>query len=89
MVHGESALAAAVQASKALFGEDVTTLPASDIAEIFAEVPSKAISSERLSSGVGVLDLMIETGMVPSKSEARRVFFHHPGRRCPLQRWRP
>ena len=73
MVHGESALAAAVQASKALFGEDITRLPASDIAEIFAEVPSKTITRERLAAGVAVLDLMVETGIAPSKGEARRL----------------
>jgi tyrosyl-tRNA synthetase len=73
MVHGESALAAAVQASRALFGEHVTQLPASDIADIFADVPSKTIARDRLSSGLAVLDLMVEAGVAPSKSEARRL----------------
>jgi len=73
MVHGESALAAAIQASKALFGEDVTRLPAADIAEIFEDVPSKVISRDRLSTGLPVVDLMIEAGVAPSKSEARRL----------------
>src|SRR5262249_27993105 len=73
MVHGESALAAALQASKALFGEDVTRLPAHDIADIFADVPSKTISRDRISSGIPILDVMVETGIAPSKSEARRL----------------
>jgi len=73
MVHGETALAAALQASKALFGEDVTALPAGDIAEIFAEVPSKTIAHDRLATGLSVLDLMTETGIATSKSEARRL----------------
>ncbi len=73
MVHGESALDAALQASKALFGEDVTRLPAADIADIFSDVPSKTISRDRLASGLSVLDLMIEAGVAPSKSEARRL----------------
>jgi tyrosyl-tRNA synthetase len=73
MVHGESALSAAVQASRALFGEDVTRLPASDIADIFAEVPSQTIVRDRLSSGIAILDIMVETGIAPSKGEARRL----------------
>jgi len=73
LIHGETALASAIQASKALFGEDVTTLPAADIAEIFAEVPSKTLARARLETGIGVLDLMTESGLVPSKGEARRL----------------
>jgi len=73
MVHGETALAAAIQASKALFGEDVTALPASDIAEIFAEVPSITVAPDRLGAGSSVVDLMTEAGLAPSKSEARRL----------------
>src|SRR5215831_5021277 len=73
MVHGESALSAAIQASKALFGEDVTRLPASDIADIFADVPSKTIAGDKLSTGIAVLELMIEAGVAPSKGEARRL----------------
>jgi tyrosyl-tRNA synthetase len=73
MIHGESALAAAVQASQALFGGDVTSLPADDIAEIFAEVPSTTISRDRLATGIGLADLMTESSLVPSKGEARRL----------------
>jgi tyrosyl-tRNA synthetase len=73
MVHDETALAAAVRASKALFGEDVTSLPARDIAEIFAEVPSTTISRDRLGAGINVVDLIVESALAPSKSEARRL----------------
>ncbi len=73
MVHDESALAAAVRASNALFGEDVSSLPASDIADIFAEVPSKTVTHDRLGAGIGVVDLIVESGVCPSKSEARRL----------------
>ena len=73
MVHGESALAGAMQASKALFGEDVTRLPAADIADIFSDAPSKTLGRDRLSTGLPVVDLMIEVGVAPSKSEARRL----------------
>lgn len=73
MVHGESALASAIEASKALFGGDVSTMSAADIGEIFADVPSKTIAKDRLQAGIAVLDLMIEVGIAPSKGEARRL----------------
>ena len=73
MVHGESALTAAIQASQALFGGDVSSLPAADIADIFSEVPSKTIARDRLQAGVGAPDLIAETGLAPSKGEARRL----------------
>jgi tyrosyl-tRNA synthetase len=73
MVHGESALSAATQASQALFGGDVSSLPAADIADIFSEVPSKTIARDRLQGGIGAADLMADTGLAPSKGEARRL----------------
>src|SRR5262245_3523543 len=73
MVHGESALSAAIQASQALFGGDVSSLPAADIADIFSEVPSKTIARDRLQAGIGAPDLIAETGLAPSKGEARRL----------------
>ena len=73
MVHGESALSAATQASQALFGGDVSSLPAADIADIFSEVPSKTVARDRLQAGIGAADLMADTGLAPSKGEARRL----------------
>ena len=73
MVHGETALSAATQASQALFGGDVSSLPAADIADIFSEVPSKTIAGDRLQAGIGAADLMADTGLAPSKGEARRL----------------
>ncbi len=73
MVHGEQALLGALQASKALFGDDVSRLPASDIADIFVDAPSKTVFRDRLEAGMGVADLMTETGLVSSKGEARRL----------------
>jgi tyrosyl-tRNA synthetase len=73
MVHGESALSGAIQASQALFGGDVSSLPAADIADIFSEVPSKTIPRDRLQAGIGAADLMADTALAPSKGEARRL----------------
>lgn len=72
MIHGETALARAEQASQALFGGDITGLDAADIEDIFAEVPSSEVAKEALSDGVTVVDLLVAGGMASSKADARR-----------------
>ncbi|HRN66806.1 MAG TPA: tyrosine--tRNA ligase [Promineifilum sp.] len=73
MVHGETALAKAEQASQALFGGDVTGLDAADIEDIFAEVPSNEVAKEALSGGLAVVDLLVTSGLANSKADARRA----------------
>ena len=73
MVHGETALAKAEQASQALFGGDVTGLDASDIEDIFAEVPSSVIAKDTLSDGLAAVDLLAGSGLASSKADARRA----------------
>lgn len=73
MIHGETALARAEQASQALFGGDITGLEAVDIEDIFAEVPSSEVAKEALSDGVPVVDLLVGGGLAGSKADARRA----------------
>ena len=72
MVHGETALAKAEQASQVLFGGDVSGLSAADIEDIFAEVPSSEIAKDVLKDGVAVVDLLVDSGLASSKADARR-----------------
>jgi len=72
MIHGETALAKAEQASQALFGGDITGLDAADIEDIFAEVPSSEVARDALSDGVTVVDLLVNSGLASSKADARR-----------------
>jgi tyrosyl-tRNA synthetase len=63
IVHGKDEAEKARQAAKALFaGGD-----SSD------NVPSTEISEDELSEGIAVLELLIRTGLVPSKGEGRRL----------------
>jgi tyrosyl-tRNA synthetase len=72
-LHGETGLARAQQATRALFGGDVTGLGADDVADIFADVPSHELSREELGGeGKALADLLAETGAAGSKGEARR-----------------
>jgi tyrosyl-tRNA synthetase len=62
LVHGEEAAAVAREAERALFahGGDISG------------APSTAVGRERLESGIPLVDLLVETGLLPSKKEARR-----------------
>ncbi len=74
MMHGPTALDKAVQASEALFGGEIDGLSSGDIKEIFAEVPSSLFGKEQFSGeGKGIVDLLIESGFLKSKGEARRA----------------
>ena len=64
MIHGETALFRAAQASEVLFGGNLDGLSAEDIQDIFADVPSSEISREALGgAGIAVVDLLVEGGL--------------------------
>lgn len=74
MVHDQTALQKAEQASQVLFGAELSGLSAAEVADIFADVPSSRIPSERLKGeGLPIAELIIECSLVPSKAEARRA----------------
>ena len=73
-VHGETELERAQAASRVLFGGSVEGLSAEEVEEIFADVPSSGVARDRLGGeGLSVVDLLEETGVAPSRSEARRT----------------
>jgi len=72
IVHGKEGLAKAVRASEALFGGDLAEFTAAELQEIFADVPSSHLAPSRIDEGLKVVDLLVETGLVGSKGEARR-----------------
>jgi len=74
LVHGQTALKKAIQASDALFGGDIDGLSGEDIRDIFAEVPSSQLVREQFEGeGMSILDLLVASGLVKSKGEARRA----------------
>jgi tyrosyl-tRNA synthetase len=69
--HGEEGLAKAQAATGVLFGgRDLAGLSADDLLDVFAEVPSSAISAADL-DGMSVIDLALACGLEPSKKRAR------------------
>src|SRR6266516_1134769 len=74
MVHGESNLRKDIQTSQVLFGGEIEDLSASDVLDIFAEVPSSDMPRVALEgNGVLIVDLVITCGYATSKSAARRL----------------
>jgi tyrosyl-tRNA synthetase len=74
LVHGADACRRVIAASRALFGQgDLGEVDPLTLADAIAEVPHASV---RVSDGAGmpsVADLMAATGIVPSKSAARRA----------------
>ncbi|HEY1467353.1 MAG TPA: tyrosine--tRNA ligase [Acidimicrobiales bacterium] len=71
-VHGASEMERAEGAAAALFGEGIVDLDEPTLLEVFAEAPSTAVPRAQLEGdGLLLVDLLVETGMVPSKGRAR------------------
>lgn len=73
IVHGETALSRAEQATEVLFGGSLDGLTGSDIEEIFADVQSTQLSRNDFEAGGKlIIDLLVDCGVAKSKGEARR-----------------
>jgi len=66
LIHGKEEADKALQAARALFGKGGTAGEAD-------AVPTHKIPAQRLEAGILAIDLFVESGLCPSKSEARRL----------------
>jgi len=66
LIHGKDEADKALQAARALFGKG-------GLAGEADAVPTHKISAQRLEGGILAIDLFVESGLCPSKSEARRL----------------
>ncbi len=73
LVHGEERLAQAIASSEALFGGEISGLSDSDLADIFADVPSFSIEANTIEAGLRLPDLLVRAGAAKSKGEATRL----------------
>jgi tyrosyl-tRNA synthetase len=72
--HGESNLRKAIQASRVLFGGEIAELSASDVLDIFAEVPSSSMPRDSFGGdGISLVDLVVACGYATSKVAARNL----------------
>ncbi len=63
LVHGEEEAEKALAAAKAIFANGGAS----------ADMPSTDIPAAELEGGINILDLLVKTGLCPSKSEGRRL----------------
>ncbi|MFM7207998.1 MAG: tyrosine--tRNA ligase [Planctomycetaceae bacterium] len=74
LVHGETGLATARQATEIFFGAEITSLDDASLAEIFADVPSHEFPRSRLDGdGLPLVEAFKATGLAPSAAAARRT----------------
>jgi tyrosyl-tRNA synthetase len=71
-VHGPDAARRATAASHIMFGGSLESATDADLEALVGEVPGADLPLSRLDAGVPILDLLVETGLTPSKGEARR-----------------
>ena len=72
LVHGADETERAEQAAAALFGGDLSGLDERTLLDVFADAPSSDLPAGRLDApGELLVDLLAETGLVTSKSQAR------------------
>jgi tyrosyl-tRNA synthetase len=72
LVHGEGETTRVEKAAAALFGGEIGDLEEKALLEVFAEAPSTILGQSRLDgSDLTVVDLLTETGLVRSKTQAR------------------
>ncbi len=74
LVHGEEGLAAALRASKILFGGEIGKQTDASLGEIFADVPSRDVDRTKLGGeGYWIVEALQDAGLVSSGGEARRA----------------
>jgi tyrosyl-tRNA synthetase len=74
-VHSAADTTQAIQASGILFSKDsmFDTLPKEMLLDIFEGVPQGTMSKTEIEAGADIIDVLVNSGFLPSKGEARRA----------------
>ncbi|MGH9081256.1 MAG: tyrosine--tRNA ligase [Acidimicrobiales bacterium] len=74
LVHGADSTSQAERTTAALFGGDLSLLDEQSILDAFSDAPSTVLPRHRLDgSGTPLVDLLVDTGLAGSRSQARRT----------------
>lgn len=74
MIHGESGLAKAKQATEIFFGAEIQNLSDAELGQIFSDVPSSTMEFDTLANqGYPLIDALVDSGLCKSKGEGRRT----------------
>ncbi|MBC7385972.1 MAG: tyrosine--tRNA ligase [Cryobacterium sp.] len=72
LIHGDHALENALQATKALFGAEISSLSRDVLLDAFAGAPTTLKPRATLTAGISITDLLTESGLCASKGAARK-----------------
>ncbi|MBW7896691.1 MAG: tyrosine--tRNA ligase [Opitutaceae bacterium] len=73
LIHGESALDAALKASAILFGAEIGDTSEETFRDVVGEVPTTDFPQTGLDgAGTAMVELLVHTGLCPSKGQARK-----------------
>lgn len=72
LIHGQEEFLRVEKASSALFGAEIRELDERTLRDVMGEAPSTAKDRAALTSGIPLVDLLAETGLCPSKGQARK-----------------
>lgn len=72
LVHGQSGLDAALRATDVLFGGSMEGLKATDLVDVFADVPSTELTLDKVVDRPAI-EVAVTAGLCTSKGEARRL----------------
>jgi len=77
MVHSEKDFEFAIEASKILFGDDTSealkSLNENELVDIMDGVPRFEVAKLEFENGISIIDLLVNTSILPSKSEAKKM----------------
>jgi tyrosyl-tRNA synthetase len=72
MIHGQDVAEEMVRAAEVVYHAEIKDLSDATLSAVFASVPSTNLTWKELDAGLDLFELLTRTGLVPSKSEARR-----------------
>lgn len=73
LVHGQTALDAALKASAILFGAEIGDTTEETFRDVVGEVPTREIAAAQLEgAGTPLTELLVHSGLCPSKGQARK-----------------
>jgi tyrosyl-tRNA synthetase len=72
LIHGSSAMTEVIRASEILFGGELKGVAESTFNEIVGEAPTKEIEKAKLGAGLSLVELLVYSGLCPSKGQARK-----------------
>ncbi|MCP4245897.1 MAG: tyrosine--tRNA ligase [bacterium] len=72
IVHGAEQAEAMERGAQMLYGQEIRDLSDEQLKALLADAPTHEVPRDRLEQGIGIVDLLVESGVATSKGDARR-----------------